>query len=473
MESDMYEISLIANQFLDEQKSGFLKKKIEQETREKRKKFRSFLAKHENKVDDDDHIKEKNKLESSLIEAEKKAMDKFINEANTKYEINDWFKKAYSKAKPYVTTHPAKFTNPKISKASNLLFYGNPKIDGYVKTGNVKLSAKVDVSGDAATNTIIFELYTFLGKQVENGNRFIDLFERDDPSIIEFIQSLGLNYYSVKDTSIDVFYGNESEQCTHELVRQIYFPIKSDSTEYHLLSIVTPSIIMYEAKNRIEAFDRWIDGHNVRSLKAKNKYDSIGFDEIYNITEIGFSHTEFTKMGNVSYLNVRNKGIAFLLPCSPPSLKRRNIRLPSHDFFKNSLYFRDFEENFKKLDELMGLEINTINIRNGINNTLKFIIDSVLQQVFKIRTSGIGWSDKEHYQVLPLAQRIWLDDKFIEQREQDEAWVEEIAGDFARWIINAYEYLCKDSRTRLSDDEWRELASLAEEAVAADKGFFK
>ena len=51
--------------------------------------------------------------------------------------------------------------------------------------------------------------------------------------------------------------------------------------------------------------------------------------------------------------------------------------------------------------------------------------------------------------------------------------MEEIAGDFARWIINAYEYLCKDSRTRLSDDEWRELASLAEEAVAADKGFFK
>ncbi len=469
----MNEISLIANQFLDEQKSGFLKKKIEQETREKRKKFRSFLAKYENKVDDDDHIKEKNKLESSLIEAEKKAMDKFINEANTKYDINDWFKKAYSKAKPYVTTHPAKFTNPKISKASNLLFYGNPKIDGYVKTGNVKLSAKVDVSGDAATNTIIFELYTFLGKQVENGNRFIDLFERDDPSIIEFIQSLGLNYCSVKDKSIDVFYGNESEQCTHEIVRQIYFPTKVDGTEYNLLSILTSSMIMYETKNRIEAFDRWIDGHNIRSLKAKNIYDPIGFDEIYNITEIGFSHTEFTKMGNVSYLNVRNKGIAFLLPCSPPLLKQRNTRLPTHDFFKTSLYFRDFEGNFKKLDELMGTQINNINIKIGINNTLKFIIDLVLQQVFKIRASGIGWSDKEHYQGLPLAQRIWLDDKFIEQREQDQAWVEQIAGDFARWIINAYEFLCKDNFILLGDDELRELVNLTEEAINSDKEFFK
>ena len=469
----MNEISLIANQFLDEQKSGFLKKKIEQETREKRKKFRSFLAKYENKVDDDDHIKEKNKLESSLIEAEKKAMDKFINEANTKYDINDWFKKAYSKAKPYVTTHPAKFTNPKISKASNLLFYGNPKNDGYVKTGNVKLSAKVDVSGDAATNTIIFELYTFLGKQVENGNRFIDLFERDDPSIIEFIQSLGLNYCSVKDKSIDVFYGNESEQCTHEIVRQIYFPTKVDGTEYNLLSILTSSMIMYETKNRIEAFDRWIDGHNIRSLKAKNIYDPIGFDEIYNITEIGFSHTEFTKMGNVSYLNVRNKGIAFLLPCSPPLLKQRNTRLPTHDFFKTSLYFRDFEGNFKKLDELMGTQINNINIKIGINNTLKFIIDLVLQQVFKIRASGIGWSDKEHYQGLPLAQRIWLDDKFIEQREQDQAWVEQIAGDFARWIINAYEFLCKDNFILLGDDELRELVNLTEEAINSDKEFFK
>ena len=469
----MNEISLIANQFLDEQKSGYLKKKIEQETREKRKKLRSFLAKHENKVSEDDYMKEKDKLESSLIEAEKKAMDKFLNEANNKYEINDWFKKVYSKAKPYVTTHPVKFTNPKISKASNLLFYGNPKNDGYVKTGNVKLSAKVDISGDAATNTIIFELYNFLGKQVENGNRFIDLFERDDPNIIEFIQSLGLNYHSVKDKSIDVFYGNESEQCTHEMVRQIYFPIKSDSTEYHLLSIVTPSIIIFETKNRIEAFDRWIEGHHIRSLKTNNKYDPIGFDEIYGITEVGFSHTEFTKMGNVSYLNVRNKGIAFLLPSSPPLLKRRNIRLPSHDFFKTSLYFRDFEENFKILDNLMGSEIKNINIKKGINNSLKFIIDLVLQQAFKIRASGIGWSDKEHYQGLPLAQRIWLDDKFIEQRDQDQAWVEQIAGDFARWIINAYEHLCKESRTRLSDDEWRELANLAEEAINADKEFFK
>ena len=72
-----------------------------------------------------------------------------------------------------------------------------------------------------------------------------------------------------------------------------------------------------------------------------------------------------------------------------------------------------------------------------------------------------------------MPQKIWLDDAYIEQRELEEEWIEPITSDFGRWIINAYEFLCKDSFIMLGDDELRELNNLTEEAILADKEFFK
>jgi CRISPR-associated protein Csy1 len=465
----MNEVGLIAVNFLETQKSDYLERKVAQETRERKKKLDILLVKHGNDDEHEELVKEKSKYE----EAVSKAKEKLSPEANKKYEISFWFNEAFKKSKPYITTHPAKFTNPKISDTTGLLFYGDDCRDGYVRTGNVRLAVKIDVSGNAATNTIIFELYSLLDRKTKDGNRLIDLFEQDNYDLIEFINSLGINYSSMKEKCLDVFYGKDSMQSTHELVRQVYFPVDANTDKYHLLSIVTPSMLMFEVKNRIEAFDRWIDGHHVRGFKKNNKYDEVGFDEIYDITEIGFSHKEFTKMGNVSYLNVRNKGTAYLLPGIPPVFQERHTRLPARNFFRNSLSTRRFQDSFQTLDRLMHSGVNNMHVREGIRNTLKYLIDSVLQQAFRIRLQGPGWSGKEHYQTLPLAQRIWLDDAYLEQREQNEDWLDEVAGDFAHWIIRTYEYLCKDSRTKLGDEEFRELVSLAEQAVAADKEFFK
>lgn len=462
----MNEVGRIAASFLEAQKSIFLDRKIVQETRERKKKIDNLLLRHGN--DSDELKRERQKYEEAVL----KAREKFIQQVDEKYEISFWFNEVFSKSKPNVTTHPAKFTNPKIGGTSALLFYGSSNKDGYVKTGNVNLAVKVDVSGNAATNTLIFELYNFLDCKTKDGEKLINLFEEDNDELVEFIDSLGINYPLMKQKCLEVFYGNDSKQSTHEIVRQVYFPIDRKS-EYHLLSVFTASMLMFEVKNRIEALDRWVEGRHVRNYKKNNQYDELGFDEIYNLTEIGFSHKEFTKMGNVSYLNVRNKGTAYLLPCVPPDLHERRVRLPSRNFFKSSLLARHFEESFKALDRLMRSGVNNIHIREGIRNTLKYLIDAVLRQAFAIRAAGPGWSQAEHYQDLPLAQRIWLDDAYLQQREQSDAWLDEVAGDFARWIVRTYEYLCKDSRTKLGDNELHELATLAEQALAADKEFFK
>jgi CRISPR-associated protein Csy1 len=466
----MSEISIIIRQFLEDQKAEFLDKRISQETRDKKTKYEQLLEKQKGRESENEKLaQEKQKYDQSVA----KARIKFQPEADEKYELNAWLHKVFSKAKPNVTTHPAKFTNPKIKGASSFLFYGEPMNDGYLKTGNAQLDVKIDVSGDAATNTLVFELYSLLEKSLSDGSQLINQFENDCVELIEFINGVNIEYLSFKGKCIEIFYGESIEQTTHDLIRQVYFPVSSENEEYHLLSVITPSMLMYEVKNRIDDFNRWFEGQPIRTLKKDNKFHSDGFDEVFGLTEIGFSHTEFTKMGNVSYLNVRNKGIAYLLPSLPPNLKRRDLRLPIDDFFKNSLRSSQFKESFQTLHNLIVAPVNNVHIREGISNTLKYIIDQVLQRAFRIRATDEGWSEAEHYQSLPLAQRIWLDDAHRLHRENEDDWIDSITRGFSRWILQAYEYSLKETHIKLSDHELREIRGIVEQAVSSDREFFK
>jgi CRISPR-associated protein Csy1 len=137
------------------------------------------------------------------------------------------------------------------------------------------------------------------------------------------------------------------------------------------------------------------------------------------------------------------------------------------------LRVRRFQDEFQALDKLIKTGINNIHVRNGIKNCLKYIVDQALQQAFKIRVNPPGWSNSQYYQSLPLAQRIWLDDAHLEQRENQDDWLEVVVADFGRWILDSYEYLFKDTYTKLGDDELRAVREIVQQAVSSDKEFFK
>ena len=270
----MNEINLLIEEFLKNLKADFLSNKIAKETRDKKDKFDQLIEKTQNNLDYELIEGEKKKLEEAIEKARKKIQPK----ADKKYELNIWFNAAYTKAKPYITTHPAKFTNPKIENfekggVSSLLFYGDERKDGYFKTGNVRLDVKIDVSGNSATNAVIFELYSLLEKQQKDRKKVINLFDEDDLALIELINFIGINYLEMKGICIEVFYGREAKLSTHEMVRQVYFPINGgQELGYHLLSIIPASMLLFEIKRRIESYDRWIDRKNVRNLKRENKF---------------------------------------------------------------------------------------------------------------------------------------------------------------------------------------------------------
>jgi hypothetical protein len=103
----------------------------------------------------------------------------------------------------------------------------------------------------------------------------------------------------------------------------IYFPVGDD---YHLLSLLTPSAIVYKLKQRInENFQPFSERNKQEKEKVeravKDKKELKGdLNSIWNLTAIGYGGT---KPQNISVLNNQNGGIAYLLSSMPPILQKR------------------------------------------------------------------------------------------------------------------------------------------------------
>jgi CRISPR-associated protein Csy1 len=433
----MMEAKRLIEDFLLRTKTDFLEKKVAAEIRTKKDQSLTVIA---------------------------AAREKHQPEADSKYAIKTWFEKAIKDAKPNVTTHPSKFTNPKIKGTTSTIFYGDFCKDGYVKTGNVNSETRFDVSGNSATNTVIFELCALLSIELGDGQKLINLFENDDEILKDFFGKLGLDFQTVKSKCSLVYWGEEATPITHDLIRQVYFPVPAG---YHLLSITTPSMLMFEVKRRVNEFDKWIDGTSVKKFRSENKFYADGFEEMPNLTEIGFSHDEFTKMGNVSYLNVKSAGIAYLISSLPPSLKPELTRLPTTDFFSNCLWPNQFKLQFELMHTWLVDSRNNFQVRTRRDEILLEIFDGIVQKIWQLRSVGPEWSSKERFSNLPKLQKIVLDDHWKNERVDDEQFLNEFLRSTARWMILAYKKILGKNALSLNDDELKHVTQLIQEQKEA------
>lgn len=381
-------------------------------------------------------------------------------EANERFALANWLPDAARRA-PQLTmvSHPGKFSHPS-AKTSPVIAHNLQANDGYLRTGNVNY--ELDVFGNAAA----MDVYKFLCLTLSDGKTVLAHLETDSPEITTLFTLPTASYEDLKQGLISIKQLDTTSKTDH-LVKQVYFPVDND---YHLLSLLTPSGLLTQVKTRIDRMRFSDETKQAKECRKKKEHHETGFDDVLNLTVTAFGGTQ---PQNVSVLNSQNAGRAYLLASLPPSFKQRQIRLPSHDFFRNSLRAKTFKDAYLPLDKLIHTDVNNVAVRQGIQNCLKFIIDQALQRVFSIRAYAVGWSQTEHYQSLPAAQRIWLDDAYLEQREQQDDWLDTVVADFARWMLDTYEYLFKDSYSNLSDHELREVRGLVKQAVAADQEFFK
>lgn len=399
----------------------------------------------------------KAKLKPSLTDEEQ---TQFQQEANEKFTLANWLPDAAKRAAQLtMASHPSKFSHPS-AKTSPIIANNRQANDGYLRSGNVDY--ELDVFGNAAA----MDVYKFLALVMDDGKTVLDHLEEDSAVIKGLFSLPTASYENLKQGLISIKQLDDSNKTDH-LVKQVYFPVDGS---YHLLSLLTPSGLLTQVKSRIDSIRFSEETKQAKEYRKKNEHHVTGYDDLFDLTITAYGGTQ---PQNVSVLNSKNAGRAYLLASTPPKLKQRQIRLPSQNFFRNSLQTRRFKDAFEPLDKLIRTDVNNVHIRDGIKNSLKYLIDQVLQRAFVVRAYGEGWSDGDYYQSLPLSQRIWLDDANLAQRESQDDWLQEIVDGFANWILDSYEYLFKDSYVKLSDHELREIRIMVTQAVSSDQEFFK
>lgn len=347
-------------------------------------------------------------------------------------------------------SHAPKFSYPD-AYYPRIYIRGKFRSDGFVKTGNT------DACYDMHINATILSLYKFLALKIK-GSTVLEHFECRENTILE-------DYFKVDKEVVQQW--RDSFLCctqnedyrTSALIKQVYFPANGN---YHQLSILFPSSLVFTLKKRIDEMNSRSGSAYLgksKEFKKNNKYLEKGFDSILDLT---LQRHGGTKPRNISALNNKYQNV-YLLPCMPPALQKRKIRLPRYNFFENSLWTGNFKESFDALHKLLAVGYNNINIREGRDNIITFIVDQVIDVMWSIRQHKPGWSRSDHYSNLSAHQKIWLDNINNEERESEDEWLHKIVEEFSRWLVFAYKKPHGKQAVSLGDKELLHIKGLIEE----------
>lgn len=342
------------------------------------------------------------------------------------YSIPVWVANAANRASQLsLVSHPAKFSHPD-AKTTPVLFTGEFKADGYLRSGNVPISHE-DVVGNAAA----LDVYAFLSLSLEDGNSVLSHFEQQTDLLKNLLNTDEATFQGWRKQFLAIKQSSNQNK-TFAQVKQVYFPVGQG---YDLLSVLYPSGLMTEHRERLRTLKFSENTKQAREAKRKNEFHEQGFNEIFGLLT---QHFGGTKPQNISKLNSNNGGEAWLLPSMPPSLLAQYVALPKVDFFKAIHWDKQLTDLLKSLHKLLGTDYNNIDIRDGRKRVMSYLFEWLLERASRLQTQAAGWSQAEGFQ-LPLEQQIWLDPLFSDQRESATAWREKIAANSAAWLMTAYE----------------------------------
>lgn len=382
------------------------------------------------------------------------------NDASEKFSLQNWLQDAAKRAGQLsITTHPSKFTHPS-AKSTSIIAVNPQSNDGYLRTGNVQ--SALDVFGNAAA----MDVYRFLSlKTSSNDETLLEAFENNNDVLEKFITGLGLNFKELQIDFLKIKQEIDSEK-TDPLLKQVYFPI-SKKSEYHLLSIITASGMVTALKERVDGLRFSEEVKEARSAKKEGKEHANGYSDLFDLTIVGYGGT---KPQNISVLNNQNYGRSYLLPSVPPLFEKRSVRLPTNDFFIQTLYLKAEKERFIELHNWIKRDNNS-KVKQITQNIIDGIIEKILYKAYQLRQNNIkGWSNSEHYQNLSHSQKIWLDDEYEYYRQNDSEWRDDIANQMSKVIIAMYEDT--NQVTILGDPEFKYIVDIIVESLEEDKEFF-
>jgi CRISPR-associated protein Csy1 len=349
-----------------------------------------------------------------------------------------------------ITSHPPKFSHPDVSKKSITSTCAVAECkNGFLRTGNVADTLS-DIFGNAATQGAIYELLLL---KLSDGKTVLTHLEEKTDYIQQQFKFASMPFDELRENFLAIKQDKSSKVRTSGQLKQVYFPVSDD---YHLLSVLTPSGLMFALKEKIQHIRFSEETKLAREAEKNNAFHENGFNELYDLTVIGFGGT---KPQNISVLNSKYGGTAYLLPSIPPSFKIRNFQIPTSDFFKNSIYPNLYKDSFEAFHRLITTNINNINIRDGRDNIIEFVIDEIIERSWQLRQLDANWSKKTN---LPMYQKIWLDNAFLEERENSDDWLNRVIKELSHWFFDSYKKVVKDAEF-LGDEDLRHIRTLIEE----------
>jgi len=409
-------------EFLNDRKEIWLKKKIN------------------NKISDEEKV-----------EIERQALDEF--------SLATWLPNAATRAKQLsLVSHPGKFSHPS-AKISSIIAKAERTPDGFLRTGNV--SADLDVLGNAAA----MDVYKFLSIVLSDNKTVLEHLEDRTEEIEKQLTVPSVSFDVIEQGLLAIKQDDATSIKTSGKVKQVYFPVEGG---YHLLSLLTPSNLMYKLKERINIMRFSDEAKEAREAKKKNHLHEKVLAEVYGLSVIGFGGT---KPQNISVLNSQNGGAAYLLSSMPPQLEERKTQPPKRNFFSDTLWHKLFEDDFKTFHKILQVLAaeggNNIHNRRKRDYLIRNIVYQVVDRVWAIRYLPPGWSDTDTCQ-LPHDQKVWLDQQYKETREEQWDWVDSIKNELARWFVNTYLKLIDDKQALgLGDDQISHLNKVITECEEA------
>lgn len=384
----------------------------------------------------------KKNLKSSFDEFQVKEVEQQCEHV---FSLEQWLPNAAKRAGQIsMATHPCTFSHPSARKnkngyVSSVISDAHFAEDGFLKSGNV------NVETDALGNAAALDVYKFLTLELSDGKPLISHIKQDTESATSLLSIKGQSYQELKNGFM-VMSESSVKNITSSKIKQVYFPVGAD---YHQLSILTNSGLIYKLRERIDAIRFSEKNKIIRALKRNNENSNEGFFELYNLTTIGYGGT---KPQNISVLNNRNGGKTHLLQSLPPSIEKRTIRFPKRNFFAESIRYWDCQDVFQALHEIFKTDYNNLKIREGRDYRFQDIMSRIIARMWAVR--GVEQSQyRAESSQLKGYQKTWLLNEHAQQREDSEQWLDELCKAISIWVIKGYQKTLGKQAIRLGEDE--------------------
>lgn len=307
----------------------------------------------------------------------------------------DWLDDAAKRAKQItLVTHAPKFTH---GDARGI----GARVEG--QAGEVYLSTAslteyaIDVIGNAAAldvaNLLLLEA---------DGKRLVDLIQNGDTSPLSPFTKEPERLTVWCDGLSQALVGGEAT--THTLAKQAYFPVDKG---YHLLSPLFASSLCHALHQRIDQARYGDEAKAARDARRKNEFSDLTMVDFPHLAE---QHFGGTKPQNVSLLNSKRYGRAYLLSCQPPSWQERLTAPESEDHFWQRYEYRvagTLRELSRFLTSVAQAD-NNASIKQRRAGLIDDLMGALLNYGAELRTLPSGWS-RTMAEPMRAAFCRWLD----------------------------------------------------------------